>query len=107
MSKIERVTPEETLQKIRAGKALLVCAYKDIAKFRMMQLKGAISWDNFVSKLDSLPKNQEVIFYCAWPQENSAASLAEEYIEKGYENAKCLGGGVEGWKTAGYQLESA
>lgn len=65
MSEAERVTPEETWQKVKSGKALLVCTYKDAEKFRMMKLKGAISWDNFISKLDSLPKNQEIIFYCA------------------------------------------
>lgn len=65
MSEVERVTSEETLQKVKSGKTLLVCAYKDLEKFKRMQLKGAISWNNFISKLDSLPKNQEVIFYCA------------------------------------------
>ena len=65
MQEVKRVTPEETFQKIKTGKALLVCAYKDIKKFKSMKLKGAISWDDFISKVDSLPKNQEIIFYCA------------------------------------------
>jgi rhodanese-related sulfurtransferase len=28
-----------------------------------------------------------------------------EYTEKGFKNVKVLGGGVEGWKRAGYPLE--
>jgi len=50
---------------VESGKALLACAYNDDAKFRRMQLKGAISLSELESKLESLPKSQEIIFYCA------------------------------------------
>jgi rhodanese-related sulfurtransferase len=60
-----RITPEETFQKLRAGKALLVCAYDSDEKFRNMHLDGAISLAEFKEKLPSLPKNQEIVFYCA------------------------------------------
>ena len=46
-----------------AGKALLVCAYEDEAKFKMLQLEGAISLSEFKSKLPSLAKDQEIVFY--------------------------------------------
>jgi hypothetical protein len=59
----ERVTPEEVHQKLKSGIALLVCAYEDEAKFKMMQLQGAISFNEFKSKLPSLPKDQEIVFY--------------------------------------------
>jgi hypothetical protein len=65
MSYVMRVTPEETNNKVESGKALLACAYNDDAKFRRMQLKGAISLSELESKLESLPKSQEIIFYCA------------------------------------------
>lgn len=61
----KRVSPEEVHQKLILGKALLVCAYEDEAKFRKMQLQGAISLNEFKSKLPSLAKDQEVVFYCA------------------------------------------
>jgi len=60
-----RITPEETFQKLRAGKALLVCAYDSEEKFRNLHLDGAISLAEFKKKLPSLPKNQEIVFYCA------------------------------------------
>jgi hypothetical protein len=59
----ERITPEEVRQKLEAGKVLLVCAYEDESKFRMMRLQGAISLNEFKSKNPSLPKDQEIIFY--------------------------------------------
>ena len=60
-----RVAPEEIYEKVKSGKALLVCAYEDEAKFKKMQLEGAISFNEFKSKLPSLSKDQEIVFYCA------------------------------------------
>ena len=63
MIESKRVSPEEVRQKLILGKALFVCAYEDEAKFRKMQLQGAISLNEFKSKLPSLIKDQEIIFY--------------------------------------------
>lgn len=63
MNNPDRITPEEVRQKLKAGKILLVCAYEDEAKFKMMQLQGAISLSQFKTKLPSLPKDEEIIFY--------------------------------------------
>jgi len=60
-----RITPEETFQKLRAGKTLLVCAYDSDEQFKNLHLDGAISLAEFQEKLPSLPKNQEIVFYCA------------------------------------------
>jgi hypothetical protein len=59
----KRVPPKAVFQNLKAGKVLLVCAYEDDAKFRRMQLEGAISFDEFKFKLPSLPKDQEIVFY--------------------------------------------
>lgn len=59
----KRISPEEVYQKLKAGKVLLVCAYEDEAKFEKMQLEGAISFNEFKSKLPSLSKDQEIVFY--------------------------------------------
>ena len=65
MKEITRIPVEEAHQKTSAGQALLVCAYDDEAKCRTFNLKGSVSLNNFESKAKSLPKNQEIIFYCA------------------------------------------
>jgi len=59
-----RVTPEEAYEKVKSGKALLVCAYEDDAKFKKLKLENAISFNEFKSKLPSLSEDQEIIFYC-------------------------------------------
>jgi hypothetical protein len=58
-----RITPEEIYKKVKSGKTFLVCAYEDEARFKQLQLEGAISFNEFKSKLSSLPKDQEIVFY--------------------------------------------
>jgi hypothetical protein len=65
MAEPKRVAPEEIYQRLKSGAVLLVCAYEDNAKFKRMQLEGAISFNEFKSKLPSLSKDQEIVFYCA------------------------------------------
>jgi rhodanese-related sulfurtransferase len=69
-------------------------------------LEGAISFSEFQSRLPSLSPDQEIVFYCAWTAEASAAGQAEKLIKDGFINASVLGGGVDGWKNAGYALTS-
>ena len=65
MAEPKRVSPEEIYQRLKSGAVLLVCAYEDDAKFKKVQLQGAISLNEFKSKLPSLTKDQEIVFYCA------------------------------------------
>ena len=60
-----RISPEEVREKATTGAALLVCAYDDEDKFRENHLEGALSHGEFKSRLPSLTKDQEIIFYCA------------------------------------------
>jgi hypothetical protein len=65
MDKIERISVEEARRKVQADEALLVCAYEDEAKCRVLNLDGSISLTAFQSKVASLPKSHEIIFFCA------------------------------------------
>lgn len=60
-----RVSPKEAREKTTSGSAMLVCAYDSDDKFKANHLEGAISMSDFRGKLSSLPKNKEIIFYCA------------------------------------------
>jgi hypothetical protein len=61
---IPRIPVKEARERVRAGKALLVCAYEDPATFETMRLEDAISIQEFRTRRASLPKDQEIIFYC-------------------------------------------
>lgn len=65
MAEPARINPREASRKIESGDALLVCGYEDEGKFRDMHLDGAISLQEFESRLPNLSKDQEIIFYCA------------------------------------------
>lgn len=61
-----RVTPQYAWDSIQSSAdALLVCAYDDPAKCRDLMLQGAIDMTELKKKLPSLPKNREIILYCA------------------------------------------
>ena len=65
MIKTDRISVEEAYRKVQAKEVLLVCGYYDEEKFKTMKLEGAISFSDFESKLPTLSKDQEIIFYCA------------------------------------------
>lgn len=62
---VERISPQEARQRVQSGQAILVCAYDSPEKFEQNHLEGAISLDQFKARADSIPKNRELIFYCA------------------------------------------
>ncbi len=65
MQEPEHIMPEEAHEKLKAGTALLICAYESDEKFKTMHLEGAIPLSSFQSKISSLTNDQELIFYCA------------------------------------------
>ena len=62
---IERISPEQARQRVEAGRALLVCAYEDDSKCGAMRLPHSITLNDLQPRLASVPKNHELIFYCA------------------------------------------
>jgi hypothetical protein len=65
MNEVPRVTPEEIRPRMRSGEALLVCAYDSDTRFRQVHLEGALSLEEFTSLRPSLPRDREIVFYCA------------------------------------------
>ena len=63
MPDIERISAQQAHTKAGSNQALLVCAYDDEAKCQMLNLEGSISFASFKSRVESLPKSQEIIFY--------------------------------------------
>ncbi|HEV3029757.1 MAG TPA: universal stress protein [Planctomycetota bacterium] len=95
-----------TLRRRMAGGAgpLLVCAYDVESRFREIEVVGATSWVAFQPRLSDLPKDREIIFYCACPAEATAALRAAEVMKLGYSNVMVLREGVEDWKKAGFEI---
>lgn len=62
---IPRISPQEAHAKVQSGAGLLVCAYGSDDTCRDYYLSGALLPSAFQSRVPSLPKAQEIIFYCA------------------------------------------
>ena len=62
---VERIDVGAARKNVSSGQALLVCAYEDDAKCRKGRLEGSIPLARFETMAATLPKTQEIIFYCA------------------------------------------
>ena len=62
---IPRVSVEEARREVAAGRALLVCAYDDESKCRQLRLENALSLHDLHRRVDTLTKDQSIVFYCA------------------------------------------
>ena len=65
MSDVPRITAEEARARVASGQALLVCGYEEPGNFAAMHLEGAVSIQEFRRLRPTLPKDREIIFYCA------------------------------------------
>jgi rhodanese-related sulfurtransferase len=65
MAEVQRIDPEEAREHVRSGQALLICAYDDETKWDRMRLEGSVSLRELESEAAALPRDRELIFYCA------------------------------------------
>lgn len=57
--------------------------------------------------LAQLPLADEVIVYCACPNEASAAVVAKRLMQAGFKRVRPLAGGIDAWVAAGYGIDEA
>lgn len=66
MPDVKRLEPKDAWDRLHAGSdALLVCAYEDPSACRANALPGALDWTQFANRLSTLPKDREIVLYCA------------------------------------------
>jgi rhodanese-related sulfurtransferase len=56
-------------------------------------------------RLNDLPRDREVIVYCACPNEASAAIVAKQLMRHGFKRVRPLYGGLDAWIAAGHPVE--
>jgi hypothetical protein len=62
---IPRLAATDAHTRVSSGQALLICAYGSEDKCRDRHLEGSISLTAFKAQVDTLPPDQELIFYCS------------------------------------------
>jgi rhodanese-related sulfurtransferase len=64
-----------------------------------------MSLDEVGSRLTDFPLDREIVFYCACPNEASAAFAARKLLDRGYLSVRPLRGGLDAWAAAGFEIE--
>jgi len=70
-------------------------------------IPGALAMDiaEVDRRLEQLPADREIVFYCTCPNEASAAQVAKKLIGLGYTRVRPLQGGLDAWIEAGFDVE--
>ena len=64
-----------------------------------------IDLDDVERSLTEIPRDRDVIVYCACPNEATAAKIAMQLQKSGIPRVRPLAGGIDAWASAGLKLE--
>ena len=104
-----RITVPELEQLIGSGTPpAIIDVRSDTSRERDGAIPGALAWslhaDDEAAAPD-LPRDVEVVVYCACPNEVSAARVARQLQRAGFKRVRPLHGGIDAWIAAGLPIE--
>jgi membrane protein DedA with SNARE-associated domain/rhodanese-related sulfurtransferase len=106
--KIARITPEELKEKLDAGEDVLIVDLRHSLEFEANPetIPGALHVDaaELEEAYEVIPRDREIVLFCACPNEVTAARLALLLRSKGITRIRPLSGGYEGWRSRGFPL---
>jgi membrane protein DedA with SNARE-associated domain/rhodanese-related sulfurtransferase len=109
--KIARISPEELKEKIDAGEDILVVDLRHSLDFdaNPETIPGALHVDaaELEEAYEVIPRDREIVLFCACPNEVTAARLALLLRSKGITRIRPLSGGYEGWRSRGFPMSLA
>jgi rhodanese-related sulfurtransferase len=109
--KISRITPEELKEKLDAGENILVVDLRHSLDFdaNPETIPGALHVDaaELEEAFDVIPRDREIVLFCACPNEVTAARLALLLRSKGITQIRPLSEGYEGWRKRGFPMSIA
>jgi membrane protein DedA with SNARE-associated domain/rhodanese-related sulfurtransferase len=108
--RMTRITVVELQQKMDAGENPLIFDLRADGGSEELIIPGAvrISMDDLGKSAD-IPRDRDIIVYCACPNEVSAARVALKLRQKGFTRVRPLKGGIQAWRehSAQIQVQSA
>jgi membrane protein DedA with SNARE-associated domain/rhodanese-related sulfurtransferase len=106
--KIARITPEELKGKMDAGEDIIIVDLRHAFDFEAQPqtIPGALHMDaaDLEEATEVIPRDREIILFCACPNEVTAARLALLLRSKGITRIRPLAEGYEGWRSRGYPM---
>jgi membrane protein DedA with SNARE-associated domain/rhodanese-related sulfurtransferase len=105
--RMTRITVAELRQKLDAGESPLIFDLRaNPGGSEELIIPGAIriSMDELGKNAD-IPRDRDIIVYCACPNEVSAARVALKLRQKGFTRVRPLKGGIDAWKQHHAQIQ--
>jgi rhodanese-related sulfurtransferase len=105
---MDRVSVDELRELIDANKArAIVDVRSPLTQAATGRIPGARTIDikNIAKGFDGVPKDDEVIVYCACPNEATAVKVAQQLRKLGFKRIRPLHGGIDAWIGAGNEVE--
>jgi len=106
--RIARITPEELKKKMDAGEDVLIVDLRHALDFNAQpeSIPGALHMDaaELEEAYQVIPRDREIILFCACPNEVTAARLALLLRSKGITRIRPLAEGYEGWRSRGFPM---
>jgi rhodanese-related sulfurtransferase len=106
--RMDRVSVDELRELIDANKAsAIVDVRSPLTQAATGRIPGARTIDirNIAKGFDGVPKDDEVIVYCACPNEATAVKVAQQLRKLGFKRIRPLHGGIDAWIGAGNAVE--
>ena len=106
---VDLITVEELKAKFSANEAVVIIDVRGSESYANSdsKIKGAIhvnvrklKFRLSFAPLKDVPKDREVVTYCACPNEESALKAAQVLLENGFKRVRALKGGWQEWKKA-------
>lgn len=105
--RMARISVDELHQLRQQGIAPVIIDVRAADVQRTGRIPGAVAipGDGIDAFVRDMSPDQEVILYCACPNEASAAVVAKQLMQKGYKRVRPLMGGIDAWIAAGHVVE--
>ena len=105
-----RISVEELRRQMESGTAPLIVDVRSATAqaLDLRRIPGAlhVPVQDAARHLTELPRDRDIILYCACPNEASAAKVARLLMNNGFQRVRPLKGGIEAWIEAGYSVEA-
>ncbi len=101
---VDRVAPEDLKQRVENGEAFLLVDVQPEGQFLARHIVGArnIPLGIVEDGTHGLPRDSEVVLYCACPEEADAIRAAAILRSHAYDRLRVLTGGLLAWVDRGY-----
>ncbi|MEO8339112.1 MAG: DedA family protein/thiosulfate sulfurtransferase GlpE [Nitrospirota bacterium] len=109
--RIARITAEELKQMMDNGHELLVVDLRGALDHEAdpYTIRGALRMtaEDLGQRHHEIPRDQDVILFCACPNEATAAKMALMLRSKGVTRVRPLVGGIDAWREKGFPLQAS